>query len=96
MKKPIKRLSADELRITTIHWIASVTEWLTDAIPGRTERDIDAAIDRAVDLSRIKTTFRQGHCHQRQNSRRNITRRHIALLCMTASIIETKNQRPSS
>jgi predicted proteasome-type protease len=48
--KKIKRREADELRILAIASIADATELLAGAIRNITPRDIDAAIEHAVDL----------------------------------------------
>jgi hypothetical protein len=50
MKTSIKRLSAAELRIMQIAWIASATETLAENLRGHTQPDVDAAIIKAVDL----------------------------------------------
>jgi hypothetical protein len=87
-RQPIKRRAADELRILAIALIAQQTELMAAAVKGATPSDVDAAIERAVDLFvNHNTTTAQAVAHGIQFARKRIMHRDALMLCAWIMLI---------
>jgi hypothetical protein len=87
MKPAIKRLARDELRIIQIAWIAQTTELLAAGLHGHTATDVDAAIERAVDLYVNRDQQRASAVVQGvQHAKDRIMHREALMLCAVVMI----------
>lgn len=86
MRQLIKRRERDELRILAIALIASSTELLSAAVHGSTRPDVDAAIERAVDMFCRGESAAQAVAHGVQHARDRILHREALMLCAALMI----------
>jgi hypothetical protein len=86
MKPSIKRLSPGELRIQQIAWIAQATELMAENIKGKTKADVDATIEKAVDLFVHGETIGQAIPRGIQHARDRIMHRQALMLCAVVMI----------